>query len=233
MECNTPQRDSSSFVTDIPQRIRDFIADKAFPCVGAKSALNKGRMDVQVFGALGGSAHTHALHAAIANYARQYPEPGAVPVTLIAAFDDEGMDERTFEQRLWDQLQQLHELDRAQGTPWAPEVSDDPTREDFSFSVAGRAFFVVGLHPGASRLARQAPVPCMVFNFHDQFELLKSTGKYTSMQQAIRTRDIALQGSINPVLARFGEASEARQYSGRAVEAGWKCPFHSKAKQDA
>jgi hypothetical protein len=46
------------------------------------------------------------------------------------------------------------------------------------------------------------------------------------MQEAIRQRDIALQGSINPVLARFGEASEARQYSGRAVESNWKCPFH-------
>ncbi|MNR56963.1 YqcI/YcgG family protein [compost metagenome] len=53
------------------------------------------------------------------------------------------------------------------------------------------------------------------------------------MQDAIRTRDIALQGSINPVLARFGEASEARQYSGRAVEADWQCPFHSKAAKDA
>ena len=36
---------------------------------------------------------------------------------------------------------------------------------------------------------------------------------------------MALQGSINPVLARFGEASEARQYSGRAVLDTWACPF--------
>ncbi|EEF25334.1 conserved hypothetical protein [Ricinus communis] len=55
---------------------------------------------------------------------------------------------------------------------------------------------------------------------------MKSSGKYQSMQEAIRQREIALQGSINPALARFGEASEARQYSGRAVESNWKCPFH-------
>jgi hypothetical protein len=34
-----------------------------------------------------------------------------------------------------------------------------------------------------------------------------------------------LQGSINPNLSDFGVHSEARQYSGRAVEDAWKCPF--------
>ena len=43
---------------------------------------------------------------------------------------------------------------------------------------------------------------------------------------ATRARDLALQGSINPNLADFGTAPETRQYSGRKVEAGWKCPFH-------
>jgi hypothetical protein len=28
------------------------------------------------------------------------------------------------------------------------------------------------------------------------------------------------------MLARHGELSEARQYSGRVVEEGWRCPFH-------
>jgi hypothetical protein len=45
------------------------------------------------------------------------------------------------------------------------------------------------------------------------------------MQQTIRRRDIALQGSTNPMLSDFGEQSEARQYSGRAVDAGWSPPF--------
>lgn len=215
------------------QLMRDFIANPSFPCVGAKSALNKGRLQLQEFGALGDPACTPALHAALVRYSQEHPEPGMVPVTFIAAFERELLDEPGFEQRLWRQLQALHEHDCAHDIAWAPEVTDDPERNDFSFSVGGRAFFVVGMHPGASRLARRAPMPCLVFNFHDQFEQLKKSGKYTSMQDAIRARDIALQGSINPVLARFGEASEARQYSGRAVEAEWQCPFHSKAKQDA
>ena len=45
------------------------------------------------------------------------------------------------------------------------------------------------------------------------------------MRNAVRKRDIQLQGAINPVLDSFGNASEARQYSGRAVDGDWKCPF--------
>ena len=213
--------------------LKEFIADKAFPCVGAKSALNKGRMQLQEFGELGDEALTAALHAALMDYSRQYPDPGMVPVSFIAVFRAPRLDELRFEQQMWRQLQALHAHDCAHRIAWAADVSDDPGREDFSFSVGGRAYFVVGLHPGASRLARRAPMPCLVFNFHEQFEQLKASGKYTLLQDAIRTRDIALQGAINPVLARFGEASEARQYSGRAVEAGWQCPFHSKVPKDA
>jgi FPC/CPF motif-containing protein YcgG len=213
--------------------VREFIADPSFPCVGAKSALNKGRMQLLEFGELGDESLTPALHAALMDYSRQYPDPGTVPVSFIAVFRQKMLDERSFEQRMWRQLQALHAHDCARSIPWAADVGDDPEREDFSFSVGGRAFFVVGLHPGASRLARRTPMPCLVFNFHEQFEQLKASGKYTGMQDAIRKRDMALQGSINPVLARFGEASEARQYSGRAVEADWQCPFHSKVQKDA
>lgn len=213
--------------------MRDFIADKSFPCVGAKSALNKGRLHVLEFGALGDPAQTPALHAALMDYSNAYSDPGMVPASFIAVFAPALLDEQRFEQLLWGQLEALHAHDCARGIPWADDVADDPKRKDFSFSVGGRAFFVVGLHPGASRLARRAPQPCLVFNFHAQFEQLKASGKYASLQAAIRRRDIALQGAINPVLARFGEASEARQYSGRAVEADWQCPFHSKAVNDA
>ena len=45
------------------------------------------------------------------------------------------------------------------------------------------------------------------------------------MKNMIRARDMAFQGSINPVLEDFGVNSEARQYSGRAVEDNWRCPF--------
>lgn len=207
--------------------IAGFISSKSFPCVGAKSALNKDRIRFGRFASLGSALNAPQLNDALLAFSAEFENPGNGPVSYMAIFDnDEPLSEMEFEERLWEQLQSMHDVDQRRGFDWNPQVSADPGRHDFSFSNGGRAFFVVGLHPGASRLARRAPMPCMVFNFHDQFESLKASGKYQSMQDAIRARDMELQGSINPVLARFGDSSEARQYSGRAVEAGWKCPFH-------
>ena len=90
---------------------------------------------------------------------------------------------------------------------------------------------MIGLHGGASRLARRLPFPALVFNSHRQFEQLRADGRYAKMQAATRERDIALQGSINPNLADFGRASEARQYSGRAVDSGWVCPFRARSRR--
>ena len=97
----------------------------------------------------------------------------------------------------------MHACD-SQHFAWDATVSDDPSSPDFSFSVAGRAVFVVGLHPTASRLARRAPMPCLVFNLHNQFENLRGSGKYAGLQRLIRDRDVALRGSINPTLVGFG-----------------------------
>jgi FPC/CPF motif-containing protein YcgG len=64
-----------------------------------------------------------------------------------------------------------------------------------------------------------------VFNPHEQFERLRADGKWKHMQETIRERDVQLQGTINPMLSDFGERSEARQYSGRAVDEDWRAPF--------
>jgi FPC/CPF motif-containing protein YcgG len=73
--------------------------------------------------------------------------------------------------------------------------------------------------------ARRFPNPTLVFNLHDQFERLREEGRYEKMREKILTRDKEIAGDINPMLARHGEASEARQYSGRQVGPEWKCPF--------
>jgi FPC/CPF motif-containing protein YcgG len=206
---------------ELIEDFRNFVADRSFPCVGAKSALNRDRMEFVALGELGTHESATQLLASLARFSATHGDVGVEPVSLVALFENPVGNEDEFHDLLWKQLQTLHELDAA-SNPWAAGVSADPAANDFSFSVASRAFFVVGLHPGASRMARRAPCPALVFNFHDQFEAMKATGQYDRMQSAIRKRDIALQGNINPVLARFGEASEALQYSGRA---GGGCPF--------
>jgi FPC/CPF motif-containing protein YcgG len=92
-------------------------------------------------------------------------------------------------------------------------------------SLGGKGYFVVGLHPNASRAARRFKHPTLVFNLHAQFEKLRDEGRYETIRSKTIERDIALQGTTNPMLARHGEASPAAQYSGRAVGRNWKCPF--------
>jgi len=135
--------------------------------------------------------------------------------------------EHDWEKLLWEQLQSLHELDR-QHHAWDASVSSDPEDKTFSFSFAETAFFIVGLHPASSRLARRFAYPTLVFNSHAQFERLRERGQFERLRQVIRVRDYNLQGSLNPNLTDYGEQSEARQYSGRAVEQHWKCPFHAR-----
>jgi FPC/CPF motif-containing protein YcgG len=206
------------------ERFAAYVMDGDFPCVGARSALNRGRLRFSLFDTLGDPATSEPLCRALYGFMREFESPGTDPVSFVAAFRRGADTEEGFEALLWAQLQSLHEFDR-QFFGWDPSVGSDPAQADFSFSLGGRGLFVVGLHPQASRIARRAPDATLVFNFHSQFEALRADGKYGGMQKAVRRRDLALQGSLNPSLALFGEASEALQYSGRAAAADWKCPF--------
>ncbi len=203
------------------------VASQDYPCVGAKSVFNRGTALVRGFDELGGQTATRELYAALARFSADNP-PGAAGedpelVSFVAVFrQPERLAEPDFEERLWRQLSMLHALDTF---AWDPSVSSDPASPHFGFSVAGRAFFVIGMHPDASRAARRSPLPTMVFNVHSQFEQLRSTGRYDRIRDVVRKRDRRLQGDNNPMLADHGLASEARQYAGRAVPADWRPPY--------
>lgn len=205
-----------------------FVAQADFPCVAAKSALNRQRYRFGTFDALGSAINAAALCSALYEFGREFGADAAdnevQPATFMAIFAGAGGCEESFERRLWQQLRCMHEVDRRHFA-WDDSVSSDPVSTDFSYSVGGRAYFIVGMHPRAERLARRAPVTALVFNLHSQFQKLKADGRYDQLQRSIRARELALQGSINPNLANFGQSSEARQYAGRAVPRVWVCPF--------
>lgn len=234
-ESNLPEPASAPRAETIAREFREFVAADSFPCVGSKAALARDAIHIHVLGALGDRGNDALLLDQLGAFARtieaQDPEDTTVS-SFVAIFDGPGnTDELRFEAMLWSQLQRLHDLDARRGVPWAGDVSTRPDRPDFSLSLAGHPFFVIGLHAGASRLARRFPRPVLVFNSHRQFEQLRADGRYEKMQVATRTRDEALQGSINPNLADFGQAAEARQYSGRRVGPDWTCPFHARTSQ--
>jgi len=201
-----------------------------FPCVGSKAALAQGALQTAEFMPLGNRGNDAPLLDDLTRFAAELdaadPESSTVH-SFVALFEGPApTDEHRFEALLWSQLQRLHNLDASRGTRWAPEVSTDPDSPQFSLSLARHPFFVIGLHPGASRVARRFAWPALVFNSHRQFDRLRADGRYAKMQTATRARDIKLQGSINPNLADFGTAAETRQYSGREVDEAWRCPFH-------
>lgn len=213
----------------LAERLLRRIADPAFPCVGSKAALARGTLRAMSFGSLACPRQARSVHAALTEFNADLdalPDDDSRVHSLAAVFGGpRATDAHRFEALLFAFLQRLHDVDRGLGNPWARDAASDPDHPRFSMSVAGHPFFVIGLHPGASRHARRFEVPVLVFNSHRQFERLRRDGRYARMQAATRARDIALQGAINPNLADFGTAPETRQYSGRAVEADWRCPL--------
>lgn len=210
----------------LEQLIENHVADAAFPCVGAKAALANGSLNVLACNAIDSAWDDVRIHDGLLTWAKAYRDaPGLFRSYAVIFEGPDDLDEPLFEQALWDRIQSLSDKDVWRGQDYDARVSADPEDPHFSLSFGGEAFFVVGLHPLASRPARRFARPALVFNLHDQFETLRRSGKYEVMREKILIRDEALAGSRNPMLARHGEASEARQYSGRAVDAAWRCPF--------
>lgn len=211
-------------IKKIEDEFKDFIVDQQHPCVMANTVFQMNQYHLKVYDDIHSDANIQPILSVIDDYINSYDFDSNSFESLIICFkENQFAAEKEFELALWNFLQKLHDYDDA---PWDPNVSDDPNHPNFSFSLKGKAFYIVGMHPQSSRIARQAPYCTLVFNMHWQFEKLREMGSYQRVKSRIRRRDEALQGSINPVLQDFGDDSETKQYSGRHVSSSWKCPFH-------
>lgn len=206
-----------------------FIERDDYPCVGAKAAQSRHAIEYNVAGDIESSADDITITKTLQEFAVRAPAHALFSTCVVGFVKSRKMSELDFEKALWQRLQALHNLDRVK-FGWDPLVSDDPQSPDFSVSVGGKGFYVIGVHPDASRMARRFEFAALVFNLHSQFEQLRADGRYSLLSASIVRRDIALSGTRNPMLARHGESSEARQYSGRQTRADWRCPFHATEK---
>jgi FPC/CPF motif-containing protein YcgG len=208
-------------------KFRQFIARPGFPCVGAKSALAKRQLQFVVARDITSAWDDLRIYPALFNFAKSYRSHKTLFQSFIVVFrGPRALNEAQFETHLWERLQSLTDKDEWHGQSHDVRVSADPLNPHFSLSFGGEAFFVVGLHPRASRPARRFAYPAIVFNLHDQFEEMRKKHIYGKMKDRILQRDAALAGSTNPMLQVFGDSSEARQYSGRVVDDAWQCPYH-------
>ena len=228
------QNNLDSHQSELAERFRNFVRNVEFPCVGAKSALARNQMTILVARDITSAWDDMRLWPALYELAQGYRADPKLFQTLVVIFEaPQTLSEAEFEQALWRRVQSLSDKDEWLGQSPDPRVSSDPDDPHFSLSFGGEAFFVVGLHPQASRPARRFDHPALVFNLHDQFEQLREAGRYEKLRESIIGRDVELAGSMNPMLARHGDMSEARQYSGRAVEPGWICPYSGRGRSAA
>ncbi|WP_417622848.1 guanitoxin biosynthesis heme-dependent pre-guanitoxin N-hydroxylase GntA [Parasphingorhabdus sp.] len=205
------------------------IKQPQFPCVGAKSALARDNLKVIAGHRLDSNWDDLEIHRELLAWAREYRGSTEGLRSLAVIFEGPtDLSEAQFEKLLWTRIQSMADKDAWLGQSYDDRVSADPEDPHFSLSFGGEAFFVIGLHPNASRPARRFAHPVLVFNLHDQFERLREHGTYEKMRETILARDEKLAGDINPMLAKYGESSEARQYSGRQVGEDWQCPFQDR-----
>lgn len=224
-----PEREFSPIALKVHSAFLSHISNSSFPCLGAKAALNGNCYRFGFYEEMNSSKATSGLAFDLWTYVQEMAKLGTDYATFVACFEKPVIkDENYWEEALWKQLSNLNKIDERY-FDWNSNVSSDPENPNFSFSFAETAFFIVGLHPASSRISRRFPWATLVFNAQAQFQRLRIQNKFERMQQAIRERDLKLQGSLNPNLSNFGENSDARQYSGRAVEEDWKCPFHKQS----
>ena len=213
--------DASADDADIVGALAGLVAHRDYPCLGARSVFRRDAVEVAVLPGMDDDALA-GLAERLRTFGAQHDGSEELASFIVVFRGPAPSTEEDFEAALWRVLQHLHDRD---DRPWADDVASDPRDPRFAFSFAGTPFFIVGLHPAASRIARRAPLPTIVFNLHRQFERLRADGTFARMRTAIRRRDERVQGSVNPMVDDYGSTSAARQYSGRAVPPEWRAPF--------
>jgi FPC/CPF motif-containing protein YcgG len=219
--------------TNLSDEFRSWLQGPAFSCLGGRAAANRHMLTCSTYYAMSAIGALPGLHDDLLSFidgSLKVGEGGRDRVTfasfvaLFPAYDRSS--EGRFERDLWHLLAALRGLDERRGFATPEGYSSETSSPHFAISVGGEAFFVVGVHPGASRISRRFGHRAAVFNSHSQFKNLKATGVYGKLQRRVRERELRIQGSTNPYLGEHGNRSEARQYASVAVE-DWSCPVES------
>ncbi len=214
---------------DVVRAMELMVTHAEFPCLGAKSVFRRGSVSHVVLDDMADPDLPAQLLERLQAFAAEIDGEGGFHSFIATFRGPVPTTEAEFESSLFGLLQRLHDAD---DQSWADGVGSDPNDPHFAFSAGASAYFIVGLHPAASRVARRAPLPTLVFNPHEQFEELRAEGRFDGMRTTIRRRDEDLQGFINPMVADHGDSTEALQYSGRRHAAGWEPPLDVKPAPD-
>ena len=95
------------------------MGDPAYPCIAAYHALKAGDIHTEIYGSMGTQQSTLQLADALTRFSELQIELQSPYLTYVAAFSaSKFLDELSFENALWSQLQMLHDTrDRSVGSP--------------------------------------------------------------------------------------------------------------------
>lgn len=214
-------------------QLRAFILGEYYPCIGARAAFTEGSYRLGFYKHLAHISSVAAMGRDLKRFVGEYAQIGGY-TTFVAIFKyPQITTEEQFEKLLWTHLQMMHDHDVEK---WDSHYSPNPNDANFAFSFHGEAFFVVGMHPGASRFSRRFGYTALVFNPESQIRHLQEHGMLKRFAGVVRERDTLFQGSPNPSLPVDGGTTggEARVYSGKAHPVGseFRCPFHPRTPAD-
>ena len=207
----------------IEKNLIEKVLSEQFSCIGAKASIKNCKYQFVLLEKMATEISTLKLYESLRKFAKTRLEIDKRFASFIVSFENHpGITPSQFESLMWQQLNMLHQIDEFS---WDNRVSNDINSPCFSFSVAGDAYFIIGMCPGHPRKCRDFYYPTLVFNSHHQFKYLKEINLFEKIQRTVRLRELQYSGSINPNLSNFSERSEAMQYSGLKVSSDWQCPF--------
>ena len=117
---------------ELESLLHDHIADRAFPCVGAKAAMARGTLNVLACTSIDSAWDDLRIHDGLVKFAAAYRENPALFRSFAVVFDGPGdLDEPAFERALWQRIQSLSDKDVWRGQPYDTRVSHDPADSHF------------------------------------------------------------------------------------------------------
>lgn len=222
--------------SDIVEEYLAYLKNKSFPCVAAKAAQALNHIKCMVADHMACPKDDRAILKFLYDFVDEYRNSKKSFHSAAIIFKGpEFQNEEIFDELLWKRIQALADMD-AENYEYDKRVDDEPSSANFSFSLKEEAFFIIGLHCSSNRPARQFRYPTLVFNPHAEFEKLRETNRYNNMKDIVRKREIEFSGTLNPMLADFGDSSEVFQYSGRNYDNQWQCPLkitHARSKNNS
>lgn len=215
----------NSIPLNIEKEIEALVTQKEYPCVAAIKSYFNDEYEVGLYKDFGSGNSGKNLRQDLQGFLEKLKVSQSPYYTFWGIFPDKKYveSEEKFETDLWNELSHMTS-EETKDLDWQGKTTN-PNDKNFGFHLFGENFFVVGLHPEASRKSRKFPWPTLIFNVFSQFQTLRDKSLYDPMVETNRKRDVKFQGDANPMALIHGDDWETIQFSGRKNSSQWKCPF--------